>query len=197
MHWSAIYTLLLPLFVTGCGIDRTIRLLSPEDIRTLHQYYQLDSVHQSIVTPPDEPGEKLHLALTFRDKSNLHVHQKQLVAFYHTSAAGEYDPIDPSDESTARLRGQAVTDQQGRILIRTILPGDYGSSADNRHIHMTVFDAHPEAYDLHFKQYSSHMSKRFIEGSDQHFLIDLKRDREGRLIGFGTIEVKSPKRIEG
>ena len=70
--------------------------------------------------------------------------------------------------------------------------GDYGSSADNRHIHTTVFGAQPEAYDIHFKQYTGVMGKRFVKNSDQHFLADLKRSADGSLIGFLTIEVKNP-----
>ena len=75
--------------------------------------------------------------------------------------------------------------------VQTILPGDYGSSADNRHIHTTISDAHPEAYDIHFKQYTGSMGSNFISGSDQHFLADLKQTPDGILVAFVTIEAKN------
>ena len=58
---------------------------------------------------------------------------------------------------------------------------------------MTVFGAKPEAYDIHFKQYTGKMGKNFISGSDQHFLADLKKDEDEKLIAFLTIEVKNPE----
>ncbi len=113
------------------------------------------------------------------------------IHLYHTSAAGEYKPTDPNDESTARLNGTVLTDEKGRVFVQTILPGDYGRSADNRHIHTTVKDARPEAYDIHFKQYTGKMGSRFINRSDQHFLADLKQTKDSLLVAFLTLEVKN------
>ena len=99
----------------------------------------------------------------------------------------------PKMNLLARISGTAQTDSMGRVFLETILPGDYGSSADNRHIHTTVFGAKPEGYDIHFKQYTSWMGKNFADSSDQHFIADLKRDNNGFLIAFLTIEPKNPK----
>ena len=117
----------------------------------------------------------------------------QKIHLYHTSDEGEYEPSNPNDESTARLSGAAVTNSKGQLFVKTILPGDYGSSADNRHIHTTVENAHPEAYDINFKQYSGLMSTNFIEGSDQNFLADLKHTKDSILVAFVTMEVKNPQ----
>ena len=168
-------------------------MLEPADQETLQQYLLLNSNHVVEIARANEPGQRLTLCLTFLDKETGELLSNQEVDFYHASLAGEYEPTDPNDETTARLRGKAVTDNEGRILVETILPGDYGSSADNRHIHSTVRGAHPEAYDIHFEQYTSAMGKRFSAGSDQHFLADLKYTSDSSLVTFLTIEVKNPE----
>jgi hypothetical protein len=75
--------------------------------------------------------------------------------------------------------------------METILPGDYGSSENNRHIHTTVYDASPEAYDIFFKQYSGGVGSLFNSGNDQIFIADLKKTDDNKLVGFLTIEAKN------
>ncbi|MTI29781.1 hypothetical protein [Xanthovirga aplysinae] len=176
----------------SCSIDRTIVEISEIENNVLIHFQKLPSKSKLKITDKNEPGEKLILCLTFIDKENKRELANQLVKFYHTSTAGKYEQTDPNDESTARLSGQSTTNLKGQIYIETILPGDYGSSDDNRHIHTTVFGAKPKAYDIHFKQYTGYMLNNFINGSDQHFLADLKRTKENALVSFLTIEVKNP-----
>ncbi|MCG8332815.1 MAG: hypothetical protein MI974_34330 [Chitinophagales bacterium] len=180
------------LSLFSCSIDRTIVEVSETEDNILINFQKLGSKSLLKIADKDEPGEKLLLCLTFIDKESKRNLSNQLVKFYHTSIDGNYEPTDPNDESSARLNGQAVTNDNGQIYIETILPGDYGSSADNRHIHTTVFGARPEAYDIHFKQYTGYMGTNFVKGSDQHFLADLKRTKENELVSFLTIEVKNP-----
>ncbi len=181
------------IMVCACSIDRHIALLSSAEKETLLEFQNLDVKHVVEIAGKEEPGQPLTLALTFSEKETGEILPNQEVHFYHASLAGEYEPTDPSDETTARLNGKAETDDFGRILVKTILPGDYGSSDDNRHIHATVIGAHPEAYDIHFKQYTTAMGKRFSEGSDQHFLADLKYDSDSTLVAFLNIPVKNPQ----
>ncbi|WP_370090041.1 hypothetical protein [Ekhidna sp.] len=186
------YAFLLVLSLASCGIDREINSISSVDEGVLKTYQELPEQNRLQISNRDEPGEPLILCLTFVDKSSGNPLPDQRVHFYHTDTSGEYNPSVANDESTARLSGSAITNSKGQILVQTILPGDYGSSADNRHIHTTVFGARPEAYDIHFKQYTGVMGRNFIDGSDQHFLADLKRNSNGSLITFLSIEVKSP-----
>lgn len=176
----------------SCSIDRTIVKVSESEHKTLTTFQKLQSKSVLKITDKNEPGEKLILCLTFIDKETKKQLSNQSVHFYHTSTEGNYEPTDANDESTARLNGKAITNNKGQIYIETILPGDYGSSADNRHIHTTVAGARPEAYDIHFKQYTGYMGKNFANGSDQHFLADLKKTKENILVCFLTIEVKNP-----
>ena len=153
------------------------------------------SDHLLTITAQEEPGASLQLIVQFVDKETSKPLKDQRVRFYHTDTNGQYMPSDPTDESTARLSGEANTDEQGRIFLQTILPGDYGSSVNNRHIHTTVYGAHPEAYDMHFRQFSGQMGRRFISRSDQHFLVDLSKGEDG-YSGRVRIEVKNPKPLE-
>lgn len=181
------------LIFFSCSIDRTILQLTENENNTLLIFQKIPSKSSLKIADENEPGEKLLLCLTFIDKESKRNLSNQLVQFYHTSTNGNYDPAAPSDDSTARLNGESLTNSKGQIYIETILPGDYGSSADNRHIHTTVVGAHPEAYDINFKQYTSYMGTNFSKGSDQHFLADLKKTKDNKLVSFLTIEVKNPK----
>ncbi len=183
--------LLMSLLLTQCSIDRTIHNLSLSELQTLDQFEGLERQSQVRISDPDEPGQKLWLCLTFVSAETERPIIKEQIKLFHTSSQGEYNPDDPSDESTARLNGTAYTDDQGRIFVQTILPGDYGSSSDNRHVHTTVQNARPQAYDIHFKQYTGMMNERFINGSDQHFLADLKQTEDGVLVAFLMVEVKN------
>ena len=183
---------LLLLLLVSCGIDRTTNSISSKETGIFNEYLKLDDSHQLQIASKDELGERLTLCLTFIDKASEKPVKNRKIHFYHTDTHGNYDPVISSDESTARLSGSALTNHEGRSLVETILPGDYGSSSDNRHIHTNVTGASPEAYDIHFKQFTSMMGKRFVSGSDQHFLADLKRNADGSYIGFVTIAVKNP-----
>ncbi len=170
--------------------DRTIPPLGDEDRKLLQEFQSLPDESRLSIAPDDEPGERLQLAMTFVDKATGQPLLGRHVHFYHASLAGEYEPQVPADESTARLSADAITDAAGRVFVETILPGDYGSSDDNRHIHTTVRNARPEAYDIHFSQYSTFMLRNFVAGSDQHFLATLWQTEDGRLTCFVTVEVK-------
>lgn len=182
----------LLFLLTACGIDRDMQTLSEDDQFTLNTYRQLSESNRLQISDENEPGDPLTMCLQFVDLATKDPLINQRVHFYHADVNGEYSPAIASDETTARLNGEALTDNQGRIFLKTTLPGDYGSSSDNRHIHTTVFGAKPEAYDIHFKQYTGFMGTRFIKGSNQHFLANLQKDDSDNLISFLTIEVKNP-----
>lgn len=188
---------LLVAFLTlySCGIDRNVVTIVDSELKTLEHFQQLQDQHTLTIPDDNEPGEPLLLCLTFINKSDKVPLKNQRIQLYHTSTDGNYNPVDPNDESTAKLSGQVLTNAKGQAYVSTILPGDYGSSADNRHIHTTVFGARPEAYDIHFKQYTGAMGRNFINGSDQHFLAGLKKTSTNQLVTFLTIEVKNPNLI--
>lgn len=58
------------------------------------------------------------------------------VVVYQTDQTGVYAPADPSDESSARIRGDLTTDSDGRFVFVTVEPGEYPDQPPgNRHIH--------------------------------------------------------------
>lgn len=181
----------LLLLLSGCGVDREFSTFNENDAKVLVDFHQINDSHQIRLGTVEEQGQKLIICLNFIDAEKKEPLFNSRVHFYHADINGEYQPRVPGDETTARLSGGAITDDSGRILLQTILPGDYGSSTDNRHIHTTVFGAKPEGYDIHFKQYTDYMNLIFIRDSDQHFLADLKRDSVNNLVAYLTIEVKN------
>lgn len=185
--------LLSCLLFFQCSVDRSIYPISKSENTLLKAFQNLEDLHKLYITDDEEPGKKLMLCLTFIDKDSKRVLHHQPVSFYHTSTEGEYEPFDPNDETTARLNGTSQTNRDGRIYIETILPGDYGSSENNRHIHTTVHGARPEAYDIFFKQYSGGMGKLTNSGNDQMFFADLKMTEDNTLVCFITIKAKNPK----
>ncbi|MEM7086745.1 MAG: hypothetical protein AAF489_11215 [Bacteroidota bacterium] len=176
-----------------CSDDRTIPPITQAENIQLQEFQELADPHKLFITDDEEPGEKLMLCLTFIDKASKKVLPNQRVSFYHTSAAGEYEPSNLNDQTTARLNGDAITDDSGNLYIESILPGNYGSSDDNRHIHTSVEGASPEAYDLFLKQHPEGIGSFFSSGNDQMFTTRLKKATNNVFVCFATIEVKNPK----
>ena len=194
LHSIRAFVVLISCFLFfQCSVDRSIYPISKAEYNFLTEFQNLEDVHKLKITDDKEPGEKLMLCLTFVNKESKSVLNNQRVSFYHTSTEGEYEPSNPNDETTARLNGISATNKDGKIYIETILPGDYGSSENNRHIHTTVHGARPEAYDIFFKQFSGGMGKLTNSGNDQMFFADLKKTEDNTLVCFITIEAKNPK----
>ena len=187
--------ILISLLFTQCSIDRTILPLDKTELERLEKFKSLDSNSKVQISDEDELGQKLWLCLTFVSKESKAPLMNQKIHLYHTSSKGVYEPSNPNDETTARLSGSVFTDEEGQVFVQTILPGDYGSSQDNRHVHTTVENAKPEAYDIHFKQFTGQMGKNFISDNDQFFLANLKQTVDSTLVAFLTIEVKNPKSL--
>jgi len=184
-----IIILLSSFLFIQCSVDRTILSITDNETITLENFQKMDSLNKVIIANEKEPGEKLILCLTFIDKDSKKVISNHRVSFYHTSKDGKYEPSNANDESTARLNGTATTNEDGKIYVKTILPGDYGSSEDNRHIHTTVYAAKPKNNDILFKQYSTGIGRFMNSGNDNMFYADLKKTTDDILICFVTIEV--------
>jgi hypothetical protein len=176
-----------------CSVDRTILSITDNETITLENFQKLDSLNKVIIANEKEPGEKLILCLTYIDKATKKAISNRHVSLYHTSTDGKYKPSNTDDETTARLNGTATTNEDGKIFVRTILPGDYGSMEDRRHIHTTIYAAKPRNYDIFFNQYSGRMGKFMNSGNDHMFYADLKKTTDDILICFVTIEVNNPE----
>lgn len=190
---NRLFLIIFSLSLLNCSTDRTIIELTDIEEDSLVNFQKLPRKSILKITEENEPGEKLLLCLTFIDKESKLSLSNQLVKFYHTTNNGNYEQTDPNDEYSARLNGQSVTNNTGQIYLETILPGDYGGSNDNRHIHTTVVGAKPEAYDIFFKQYSGNGIGQYLNsGNDQMFVTELKKTKKNKLVSFLTIGVKKP-----
>jgi len=92
------------------------------------------------VARPDEPGDRLVITGVIRTPEGRPL-SGVLLYFYHTNAAGRYDP-DPqprgNERRHGRLRGWLRTGPDGRYRIETIRPGLYPGRPDPAHVHVTV-----------------------------------------------------------
>lgn len=178
----AILSILFAL--AACSIDREIKEMTPIEERAFADFQRLPEKSKVSLVSDDEPGETLYICGTLVDDEDTVIIPKAEILFYHTGVDGEYDESIPGEESTARINGRLVTNDVGRFFVKTILPGNYPRRTDNRHIHTLVRGARPEAYDIHFRQYTDFLASEFIRGSDQHFNVYLKRAASGDLVIF-------------
>lgn len=89
-----------------------------------------------------EPGPRLTVEGLVRDAGTGEPVADASVVVYQTDQAGTYQPDDPADESTARIRGTFTTDAEGRFGFLTVVPGEYPDQPPgNRHIHFHAVTA--------------------------------------------------------
>ncbi|MEO1259274.1 MAG: hypothetical protein AAFZ15_10785 [Bacteroidota bacterium] len=186
---TTVFLFLSILFVTACQVDRTIPPITEKNDYKIRGYKNLAPRNKLKMAKDEEPGERLVICGKLIWNDDKRPLNNQLIHFYQTDQSGDYQQSNPDDEKTARLRGELITNDLGMFYLETILPGSYGSSDDNRHIHTTVFGANPEAYDLHFKQHTGYLGRKSVARNDQQFLIDLSRKGDGTLVGFVTMEI--------
>lgn len=90
-----------------------------------------------LMAGPDEPGQALRIEARVLDAVGGQPVPGATVVVYQADAEGRYEPADPSDESSARLRAEMTTDDEGRVAFQTVLPGEYPDQPPgNRHIHV-------------------------------------------------------------
>lgn len=83
----------------------------------------------------DEVGQRLIINGVVVDSITNEPIENARIYLYQADAKGEYRPVDPDDESTAKLSGKVVTRDSGQFVVHTILPGEYNMPG-NRHIHL-------------------------------------------------------------
>jgi hypothetical protein len=94
------------------------------------------------IVSEQEPGQPLRIEGRVLDAETSRPITGAVILVYQTDDGGEYEPADRGDESTARIRGELTSDEDGRFAFRTILPGEYpGQPPGNRHIHVHSVEA--------------------------------------------------------
>ncbi|MBW8050065.1 MAG: hypothetical protein FVQ77_06945 [Cytophagales bacterium] len=169
--------------------DRTIIELTDTELHLMEEYLNLDSLHIVKITNDQETGTPLIICGRLVKKENGNPIPDQNIYLYHTDNTGEYHRQIEDDITSARLNGIVLTDKEGLFTVKTILPGDYVTHPDTRHIHTIVKGANPEQQEFYFKQYAKDYLVSLTEERDDCFLIDLKKIDNGILIGFVTLKV--------
>jgi protocatechuate 3,4-dioxygenase beta subunit len=90
-----------------------------------------------VLCSPDEPGEKLVFSGRVLDYRGQPL-AKASVTAYHTDRNGLYNPQN-SPTRVPRIRGVAITDEQGRFQFTSIKPAAYPNGTEPAHIHFAVF----------------------------------------------------------
>ncbi|MCB9263615.1 MAG: hypothetical protein H6558_01170 [Lewinellaceae bacterium] len=191
MKSPTVIFLLLALVGAGhCQPDDGIPSLDASEKACLRMFKELPASAQVHPAPDNEPGSPLVICgkLLRKLDGNPVAHASLLV--YHTDVKGDYQQRVKGKPETARISGRVETDEKGRFLISTILPGKYNNKGAGGHIHLQVEGAKPGGYTFQFTQYSTLSDKKFISGNGQFFLVELKRDEQGRLVGFLDLPVK-------
>ncbi len=115
---------------------------SPESRAKLRKWMETHASESDLsMTAPDEPGRKLDLTLTFRDRESNEPLAGRAVFLYHTDDAGDYTPEAASagaGSDNPRLFAAGRTDAEGRLRIRSVVPGCYRGTNNPRHIHLHV-----------------------------------------------------------
>ncbi len=170
--------------------DRTILPAHAEIEHLLDSVEGVGLEHHVRLAPVGEPGQTLWvIGRLIRSEDGQPIADKA-IEVYQADDTGSYDEQIAGDESSARLSGVVVTDAQGRFIVQTVLPGDYGSTSDNRHMHTKIEGAAPDAYDLFFKQYMNAGLARWAKRSSQAMVIDLQQRQDGTLVGSVDLVVK-------
>lgn len=138
------------------------------------------------IAPADEAGEPLRIEGTVTDMEGRPV-PGIVVYAYHTDARGFYpgpdDPVAPAADRHGRLRGWAVTDDEGRYRFDTIRPASYPDADIPAHVHMHVIEPGRCTYYIDS-----------IEFEDDPRLTDAEREAHAR--GRGGSGLVNPRRDE-
>jgi len=136
------------------------------------------------LTPADEPGVPMRIEGTVTDRDG-NAAPGIVVYAYHTDAHGIYpepdEPIAYAADRHGRLRGWALTDEDGHYRFDTIRPASYPDSEVPAHVHMHVLEPGRSTYWIDS-----------IEFEDDPRLTD--EEREAHAAGRGGSGLADPTR---
>lgn len=89
-----------------------------------------------VLCPVEEPGRRITFSGRVYDMDGRPLSEAAIVA-YGADTSGHYAPPE-SGSRVPRLRGVAITDEQGGYAFETVYPGGYPGRDDPSHIHLTV-----------------------------------------------------------
>lgn len=104
-----------------------------------------------VLASDEEPGKRIEFSGLVLDYNGRPLAEAAVIA-YHADARGLYNPAN-SPTRVPRLRGVAITDEQGRFCFRSIKPGPYPQGTEPAHIHLVITAPahHPRYVDIWFE----------------------------------------------
>lgn len=88
------------------------------------------------IADTDEPGEPLTIYGKLLDRETGLPVSQGTIFFFQADSAGIYNSI--GMPTLAKIRGTVKVNKSGCFLVKTILPGDYPGTKDNRHLHFVL-----------------------------------------------------------
>ncbi|MEZ4831541.1 MAG: hypothetical protein R2873_05970 [Caldilineaceae bacterium] len=104
------------LFVVIYILFNSVQMPNGSQVPLSHEMKEQRSNPPTIsLAPADEVGQRLIINGIVVDSITNEPIQNAHVYLYHADAKGQYQPVDPNDESTAKLSGEVVTRNSGHL----------------------------------------------------------------------------------
>jgi protocatechuate 3,4-dioxygenase beta subunit len=147
-------------------------LMDPE---TEGPYYKTGSPERTDFTENETAGERFTLTGYVFDKDCRPVAGAWL-DFWQADGNGVYD------NAGYRLRGHQFTDQQGRYILKTVLPGEYPGRTNHIHVKVNKQAGGPATTSqLYFPEGRLNAMDRIFSKS---MVVTMGKDKDGKKIGF-------------
>lgn len=140
-----------------------------------------------------EPGPRLRIDGTVVEAASGAAISGATIVVYQTDQTGAYQQSDRADESTARIRGELTTDEDGRFGFVTVQPGEYPNEpVGNRHIHFHTVEApgfQPRGFVLLFDDNVRDEVRSWAHTTGFGQVIELEGDPQSGFTGNVEIEL--------
>ena len=190
---EAIFLTAIAFALAACTpVDRTIYPADEQLLTIADNYRKVAGKHVLSLVSEEEPGQPLLVLGRLVDEFDRELGGRR-IEFYQTDHTGKYGEAVPGNESSARINGEIQSDETGRFMVSTILPAGYDGGGG--HIHMTVEDANPSAYDFYFRQFAGAGLLRWANRSSQAVVLNLRQGRSDTLIAISKLPVRGVARV--
>ncbi|MEZ5059779.1 MAG: hypothetical protein R2879_22320 [Saprospiraceae bacterium] len=184
---SFLWVLLVVLGLNSCNSDHDIPIVKNSQI--LGEFLKMKEPHLLNLLQNSAAGRPLYLCLTVQEGAEKLPLARKEIFVYQADVSGEYQSEIPGKENTAKIRGTGITDLDGRVLVRTLLPGDFGSIDLNRHIQVQIDGAYPKLHRIYFRQFANCEIQNQSRKETETHIVDLERDEASNLVAFLKLEV--------
>ncbi|MEL6842833.1 MAG: hypothetical protein AAFP02_06420, partial [Bacteroidota bacterium] len=156
----------------------------------LQRFQALPATHQFCPVDDSEVGRPMLLMVEVYDRQTKKPLVNKEVFMTQTSEAGVYDLSREGDWASARISGTVRTDQQGRYLIRSIVPGTYPNHPTAYpHIHLMIESLGKPYFDIVFLPYLNWYGKRDLRKKPEQRFAAKMWQYQGYEVGYVRVWV--------